>query len=286
MGTSNANPGPNRPGPLLPPGAPPPPPQPPDGDDGEAGDQPNPSPPDSSSEIPSPLPLPLPGPRSWANTRSNLGRFARTGDRNALYNTGRGFVRSQGGARGATLGSTAGIGAARGLGGVLSTFASSGVSATVQRFNLRYVGQNVNALLNALVDAVAPASNYDEEAVSRLAVADTLQAVFERYEVVQRGLEALETLTPEAIIDTLKAYVTNYITRRLMSLLGQRLEQQAITPEDAYAREQDVKEYVVERVKLEFVETSAEAVSWDNDQGQKIMEGIFEEAYSLLGSEG
>ena len=286
MGTSNSNPGPNRPGPLLPPGAPPPPPQPPDGDDGEEGGQPDPSPPENSTETPSPLPLPLPGSRSWANTRSNLGRFARTGDLSALRNTGRGFVRSQGGARGATLGSTTGVSAARGLGGVLSTFASSGVDATVQRFNLRYVGRNVNALLNALVDAVAPASNYDEEAVSRLAVADTLQALFERYEVVQRGLEAFETLTPEAIVDTLKAYVTNYITRRLMSLLGQRLEQQAITPEDAYARERDVKEYVVERVKLEFVEINAPTVRWDSDQGQKIMEGIFEEAYSLLGSEG
>ena len=276
MGTSNSNPGPNGPGPLLPPGAPPPPP-PPDPDDDREEDQDDPSP-----ENPAPPPIPRPGPRAWANTKGNLGNYTRTGNRAALRNAGRGFVRSQGGSRGATLGSTSGISAARNLGSVLSGFSSQGVSTTAQRFNLRYVGQNVNALLNALVDAIAPAGSYDEDVVSRLAAAETLQTLFEQYEIAEKGLDAFENLTLEAIRETLGAFVTNYITRRFMSLLGQKIEQKSITPEDAYACELDVKEYIVERVKLEFADENIETVNWGSSQGQRLVEGIFQEAYSLL----
>lgn len=296
MGTSSSNSGPSGADDLLPPWAPPPPPaetpepDPEAGSDADTpensngGDQTQPSNVDQPPNQTEPPEAPL-GKNPWREPKVAMGRYTRTRDNGALRSATRNFVRAQGGARRAVSRSRQGVRTASNLGGFLGGVATTGSSATAQRWGLRYVGRNVQALLTALVDALAPAGTYDEDAVARLALGETLEQLFEKCDVREGGLEALESLDLNGVKETMEAYVASYINHRLMQVLGQRIEENAISPEDAYARERGVKGYVVERVKLAFTRTRVEELDWNEPAAGVVVETIFREAYELLGVE-
>jgi len=282
MGTSNAYPGPVGANPLLPPWAPPldiPDEELPESTDGDAEQEQ-----DGRGEPEEALP---PTQNPWRTPKDAMTRYARDGGRGpnaqrSLRRAARGFVRGQGGARGATRASTAGRTTARNLGGFLSTAAASGVDAAAREFGLAYVGQDVDAFFVALVDAIAPAGAMVEEAVARDAAAETVAQLFEQYAVRENGLEVLNALTPQAIGEALGLYVATYINTRLMDVLASRIEKAAGSHLQAYRMEREVKEYIVERVKLEFDTSSALTFSLQDERGRQIVEGIFREGYELL----
>jgi hypothetical protein len=64
--------------------------------------------------------------------------------------------------------------------------------------------------------------------------------------------------------------------------LASRIEEAAGSHLQAYRMEREVKEYIVERVKLEFDTSSALTFSLQDERGRQIVEGIFREGYELL----
>jgi hypothetical protein len=179
-------------------------------------------------------------------------------------------------------GSGAGISTARGLGGFLSSVSTSGVSQTSQRLGIQYLNRSVNALINDIVNLIAPPGSYDEDAVARDAAGKTLYELFDNYDVKEKGLEALEAMTASSVLETLQLFTTNYINSRLMSLIGARLEQKSMTPDEAYACERDVKEYVVECVKLDLSSATLNNLDWNSSESRRLIETIFEKAYKLI----
>jgi hypothetical protein len=291
VGTSNSNPGPKNPGPLLPPWTPPPLPVP-DNNDGDKdnrdngndseGNRDNQPPPPRNNPQPIPIPIPVPTSNFWQTARRNLGQYTRTRERSAIRKTGSNFVRAQGGSRGAVRGSAAGISTARGLGGLLSTISTSGAVQASQRFGIQYLNRSVNALINDIVNAIAPSGSYDEDAVAREAAAKTIFKLFDDYDVEGKGLETLEAMTAGDILNAVQLFLTNYINSRLMSLIGARLEQKSMTPDEAYDCERDVKDYVVEQVKLDLNSATLSSLDWSSDEGRRMTENIFEKAYNLI----
>jgi hypothetical protein len=285
MGTSNSNPGPKNPGPLLPPWTPPLPPPPKNNDEGdkENGDDGNrDNQPPHNNPQPIPTPIPIPTRNFWQTSRRDLGQYTRTKERSAIQRSSSNFVRAQGGSRGAVSGSAAGVNTARGLGGLLSTISTSGAVQASQRFGIQYLNRSVNALINDIVNAIAPSGSYDEDAVAREAAAKTIFKLFDDYDVEGKGLETLEAMTAGDILNAVQLFLTNYINSRLMSLIGARLEQKSMTPDEAYDCERDVKDYVVEQVKLDLNTATLSSLDWGSDEGRRMTENIFEKAYSLI----
>lgn len=281
MGTSNPYPGPVGSNPLLPPWAPPPnaPDQEPPPPTNEGTDQ-------DDREQPQQEPTPAPQ-NPWHSPKDAMTRYARNGGsgsnaQRSLRRAARSFVVAQRGAGGATRASSAGRSTARNLGGFLSTAVTSGVAAAARQFGLAYVGRDIDAFFVALVDAIAPDGALAEEAVARDAAAETVAQLFEQYAVRDAGPDALSNLTPQAIGEALGIYVTTYINTRLMHVLASRLETAAGSHLQAYRMEREIKEYIVERVKLEFDATDALSFDLRDDRSRQVVEGIFREGYELL----
>lgn len=164
----------------------------------------------------------------------------------------------------------------------LSTAATSGLEAAAQQFGLEYVGQNIDAFFVGLVDAIAPDGALAEEAVAHDAAAETVAQLFEQYAVQDIGLEALSSLTHQAIGKAIGLYVTNYINTRLMHVLASRLEKAAGSHLQAYRMEREIKGYIVERVKLELDTTDTLSFDLRDEQSRQVVELIFQEGYELL----
>ena len=281
MGTSKSYGGPTGNNPLLPPWAPPPPDilDPDSSFPDQNGDQHNNGNDQKDSSPPTP---------AWSIPKSQFTRFVTSGGgaSNAKYlrNSARGFVRSQGGARNAARSAVAGRRSTRRLGRVLSFASGHSIAETAAEFNISFVGQTVESFLAALVDFIAPAGNTNEDAVARRAVTETLCILFEELSVEEQGMDVLSHLDESMIGDTIEIYISSYIGDRLMEVLAVKLETRSDSTSDACRIEREVKEYISERVKLEFASRNLSNVRWLEAEGERIAQQLFTEGYELIES--
>lgn len=298
MGTSASYGGPKGNNPLLPPWAPPidnvapngnGSPVQPDGDAAPGGSDSN-SPdnggqPDSNAPTPTTPTIPL---TPWKTPKGSLSRYAGSisggggGQSGYLRSAMRGFVRAQGGARGATQAARSGRATAQRLGGVLATIVREGTVAVTQTLGLgQYVGQDANTLLVALVDQVAPSGALLEDAAARAATIQTLDELFQKYGVQDNGIEALNALDVDGVKNALEKYLGNYIYTRLVQVIGENIESKST--EDLIKVEKAIKDYIFPRVRLELMDkTDVLSIDWRNEQGRAFVDQIYHEGYQLI----
>jgi hypothetical protein len=135
-----------------------------------------------------------------------------------------------------------------------------------------------------IANALAPDGATLEDAAARRATDETLAFLFERYSVATEGIEALNSLDMTGVRDALQVSVAGFIYQRWLQELGQRVEERAVTPQDAVKLERDIRSYVTEAVKLDLQGRDPLAVNWNDREGREIVERIYREAYSLLGT--
>lgn len=275
MGTSQSYGGPTGRTPLLPPWAPDAPPP-----NGEQETQP----PDGLGAPPG-MPNPLSGndQPAWRVPKDAMRRYANSGNADQMRGAARGFVRAQGGAKKAARAASAGRATARRLGAALSAAVTMGSAEMRKALGIQYVGQDVYVLLAELVDAIAPDGASNEEAVARVAATDTLEALFEQYEVAEQGLEGLDQLSRESIGEVIEQYVSTYIYTRLMEVLASRLESNpTVSVQEVCRMERDIEGYIRESIKLELSERDILRIDWSSQEGYTFVEEIFTEGYELL----
>ena len=289
MGTSASYGGPSGNNPLLPPWAPPPTdgePMPPasPGPDMPPSDQGQPG----LESPPSPQP-PTATPIPWAGPKASLSRFASSlsgrggmGGRGHLRSATRGFVRAQGGARGAARAASAGRASVQKLGGFLTQVITEGTDAAARSLGLQqFVGQDANTLLVALVDQIAPSGALLEDAAAREATIQTLDELFQEYAVQDNGFESLNSLDVEGITHALERYVANYIYTRLVQVISQRLESRST--DEVIQVEKEVKDYVFPTVHLDLMRrTDVLSITWNGKEGYEFVERIYQEGYELI----
>jgi hypothetical protein len=192
-------------------------------------------------------------------------------------------VRAQGGATQATANARAGRATLSTFGGFLSSVAREGAAAAAARFGIRFVGRTVNALLNELSRTLTFAGALIDEAVARTALLETLHEVFEDCDVETSGFDALNALTAERIETAMEGYVANYINAQLLHYLASRpIEDKAGGPAEAYRLECQLKEFVRGLVRLEFRGIDVLTVDWQGRDGQQIVGGLFERAFTVI----
>jgi hypothetical protein len=313
LGTSRSYGGPKGPGDLLPPDAPPPPPEPqpdeeappeqppppeqpeeedpghappddcPPGDEGPQDEGPPPVGPDGPVRPKEPPPLKDP----WGAAKRAMGKFARSGGgaagKGSQERAVRYFVRAQGGRGRAARNSPSASASGRNLARFLSAVATRGLAVAAREFNLgAFLDRGIDTFLVALTRVLAPGAGTNEEAAAHAAIAETTVFLFEEYGVEEGGLEALEALDEAMIGRALEYYVAALINTRLMHVLGSRIEAEAQSAEQAVALEAEVKDYVRERVRLNFAGRDLLQVNWDDAASRREIEDLFEEAYGLL----
>ena len=201
----------------------------------------------------SPAPMAPAGPandvgRPWQAAKGRSSRHAR-GSGGGLSGCGRSYVRARGGARQAARSAAAGRAATRQLGGFLSTWASRGLAEALRTSGLALVvGQTTQTVVAAIVDAIAPAGATLEAAIARMAVLDSVAALYERLDAGALP----DRLDREQVTRALRDAVVAYVYERWLQDLGRSLATGARTPAQAERLEREIKEYVTDLVVLDL----------------------------------
>jgi len=291
VGTSKSYGGPGGRPPLLPPwaqGGDSPAP-----DDGARPPDPVPAPEPSTGKEPLPPEIPIPvippvSPRPpeispWTQAKRSMGRFASSGGGANLRKAVGDYARARGGSSRAAKAASAGRAVTTGVVSFLSDIATRGVGEALRGIGLGDVlGQPVERVLAAIVNVLAPeGANFDEVA-SRRAVSEALMSVFNHFGVEEGGINRLNEMDAAGVQEAFRISVAEFIFQRLMLEMGKSVEARAASDREARKRELEIRAYVVEAVKLDLRGRDVLTTDWKARQNQRLIEGIYQEAYRLM----
>ena len=143
-------------------------------------------------------------------------------------------------------------------------------------------GRSAIDVFAELASRLAPSGATLEEAAGRRAISDALCALYERYDLENADLSRLDAMDADAIRDALQVSVASYIYHRWLQELGDRIEENAIDPDQAYRLEREVRDFVQLAVQLDLAAVDVMTMNWDGPEGRELMDRIYKEAYSLL----
>ena len=153
--------------------------------------------------------------------------------------------------------------------------ADQGLDAALEQIGLAdLVGRDTTEVLEALVDRLAGPGGTLEEADARAAILRVLQEELE-------DPAALEGLDQDGVGRIVEGFLVEYIYERMLQEIGDRLENGAMTAEDAKTAENDIRVYVVASVQLEMARQEPLTV-WDGPEGQRLVDRLMEDAYAQL----
>jgi hypothetical protein len=146
----------------------------------------------------------------------------------------------------------------------------------------RFVGRDAETVFAAIADALAPEGTDREQVATREAINETLASLYEQYVLPDGNVAGLEAMSPDSIRDAIQASVAASIFHRWLGDLERRLEEKAVSAAEAIKLERDVEAYIRDAIHLDLQEQDPLRVDWSGPEGQALVQGIYEEAYSIL----
>src|ERR1700680_4257261 len=209
-------------------------------------------------------PPPPAGSGSWTLARRAMTSCAKKGRGGGrLRVSGQRYVAAKGGATRSAQSATAGRSATSRLGSFLADIASRGFEEAARAVGLAgLVGQKADVVLATVINAIAPPGTTNDEAVARRATSETLREMFEKHGVEQTGVEALNTMKPDDISETIEVSVAAYVYQRWLFDLSQKIEEHAVSESEAIKLERAVKVFVKGLVKLKLDGSQALNLDW------------------------
>ncbi|KGO91015.1 Qat anti-phage system associated protein QatB [Flavobacterium subsaxonicum] len=278
MGTSASNGGPRGSSPLLPDWfsstAP-------AGDNNPPAENPMPSNNPVQDTANSPIVLPDKS-SNWGQAKGALTRLTNGTGGSSRQKASRNYVKSLGGARGATKASAQGVRTGVLYSGFLGSLASSGATNTFSSYGLQnLIGKSAEEVCAGIVNAIAPNGSTNDEAIAREALIETLDSLYTK--LLENGdvNNTLDNLTSELIKETLIEYVGNFIFTKWMYELGSAIEKGNISEREAIKLEKEVREFIINETVEKYKDVSI-TESVDNQSTETIIEEIFQTAYSIL----
>lgn len=221
---------------------------------------------------------------NFRGAKSSMTRFVSGGEGNGnVGRVGRNYVAARGGSRRSAQAATSGRSSTARLGSFLSSVASQGVAAAAREFGLgELAGRSAYEVFAAIANRLAPSGATLEEAAARHAVDDALLGLYRKYDLENTDLLSLDQMDGEAIRDAVESSVSAYIYHRWLQELGDRIEENAVTADQAVRLEREVREYVEQTVRLDLRNIDALTLDWNGNEGRRIVERIYQEAYGLI----
>lgn len=279
MGTSKSYNGPKDKSPLIPPwGSEPFPP--------ESPIPPNnpipPTPPDDSKPDKN-EPKTQESGKGWSSAKRAMTNSVKGSSSGSVRKAGTSYVRARGGAQTAAKAASSGRQSTIRFGQFLSGVTTSGIRATLERFGLHdVVGKSVEEVFGAILDKLAPSSQFLEGNMARKAASESLEMIYQKFTLQNGDLNKLDNMQRSDIKDALSKFVSSYIYNRWLQELGNCIERNAITPQEAVGYESEIREYVSLRVENELNDMDIINIDWESNEIGKIVEEIYIEAYAVL----
>jgi len=196
------------------------------------------------------------------------------------------YVRALGGSHSASAGSKGGRRATAGFAGFLSDAAKGGVADAFAKLGLgSIIGRDLDSVIAAIADAVCPAGADREEVAAREATAEALEEVFAG--VISSGTDPtqLDSMDAASVGRALEAMVASYIYNRWLGDLAAKIEEKAMSPQQAVKVERRMKEFIRDAVKLDFQQRDPLSIKWNGAEGRAFIGRIYGDAFAVIGGE-
>ncbi len=219
----------------------------------------------------------------WTRAKTRLTNWTKGGGRDdevARAALGA-FVAALGGASRAAESAAGGIKAASGLGEFLADVNRDGLDATLNQYGLSdLIGGERLDVLNEIAGRVAGAGDSMEEAVARDAILDVLGEIYSDARTFEE-MEALD-IDADAIRDLLATYLAYYIYKRVLQELGDRIADNAGSPEEAARLERQIRDQIRDLVALDLSAIDPLAFDWAGRAGQERMRTLLADAFRMI----
>jgi hypothetical protein len=171
------------------------------------------------------------------------------------------------------------------FGGFLAGVARDGFAAAARAIGLgNFLGRDAEFVLASFVDLLAPDGALLEDAAARKALIETTFEMFERFNVQEEGMTALDRLDADDMKEIVCMFVTNYIYERFLLELANCIERGSHTEREANQLTEQGKAFVEGEVRCDLGEVDLLTLDWNGKEGRRFVQGIYEKAYSLLGA--
>jgi len=222
----------------------------------------------------------------WPTAKRVATRFARQGGAAGGSVTPRqvaqGYVAALGGAAAAGARANAGRASAGRLGGFLGDVAERGLREALEERGLaELIGRDAADVLAALVDELAGAGRTLEEAAARAAMVAVLADEFGEGEFEDLDA-ALQALDGSAVARLLELFLVEYVYRRMLEEIGDRIVNGSMTAAVAHRVELDIHDFLLAAVHLDLSQGDPLAINWEGAEGQELIDRLTADAYSQL----
>jgi hypothetical protein len=242
-------------------------------EDGHPGESPRPAMPPPESAV------------SWGTVKGAMSRFARGTSSKGLAPVFRRYVGARHGPRTASHTAFSGRRVTQGFGGFLADIVRDGFAAAARAIGLGdLLGRDAEFVLATFVDLLAPDGALLEDAAARKALIETTFDLFERFNVEEEGMTALDGLDADGMREIVCMFVTNYVYERFLMELANCIERGSHSEQEANQLTEQGKDFVEGEVRCELGEVDLLTLDWRGKEGQRFVRSIYERAYSLLGA--
>ena len=229
---------------------------------------------------------PLIGKPRWGKAARSLGHVAASSGSRGLSRAAQRYVRARGGSNRASASSPAGRRATSRFAGFLSDVAGKGFADAFANLGLgSVVGRDLDSVIAAVTDSICPAGADREEVAAREASTEALEEVFG--DIIKTGADVsqLDAMTAAGVEKAIEAMVSSYIYNRWLGDLGVKIEEKAISPQQAVRAEKRMKDFIRDAVKLDLQQKDPLKVDWRGTEGKNLMDRIYRDAYAVIGGE-
>lgn len=223
---------------------------------------------------------------SFRGAKSSMTQYVNSGGGGGgIGRVARHYVGARGGAGRSAQAAVSGRASTGRLGSFLSGVASRGLETAAREIGLGNLeGRPAIAVFAEIANRLAPSGATLEEAAARRAVDDALYALYKKFDLGTADISSLNNMDADTIRDAVEASVSAYIYHRWLQELGDRIEENAITTDEAVRLEKEVRDYVEHTVRLDLRDVDVLRLNWEGPEGSRIVERIYREAYGLLES--
>ena len=214
------------------------------------------------------------GLRRWINGRSGA----------TVRKAARQYVKGVGGYKKATRASKSGIIAGGNYLAFLGDVAKKGRDqALIDNDLADCLGKSTNEVFARIANKISPIGTTNDEAISRAAVMISLDRLYNRHlPNDDQSEDPLENLTEETLKETVIEFVSAYIFKKWVYEAGLALENNNLSEVEVIELEDEMKSFIKHEVISGIGKINIRTLKVDSGEGAKIIQKIFELAYSTL----
>lgn len=223
---------------------------------------------------------------SWNLPKASLTSFAKHGGSGRLKKTARNYVKAKGGANTAAITGRSGRKTTARLANFISTGIREGFTEAAKKLGIQDItSRNVHSVLADFIDKIAPIGATVENSIARKALIATITEVFEDMEIEKKGMGVLDQIKKEDMQKIIISSIANYINERFQQELINRLERSKIDVDYANQLSTQIRDYIIELIKLDIDVNNIDDFDWESPNGTKRVQDYYNKAYRLLGEE-